>query len=331
MNKFLYFGPLFSAAPIWLAKSHTVLGEVLMGVGAILIVSAVIFLMKSKLGAGEGFDEDDELEDDNQYTVQPGLNGADSDDDYIAVCSVQGNRNYQQDSYLVSEKAHFNGAGRLAIVCDGMGGLESGEAASNTCARVINQVFYDLNRDERVEDVERLMRETVVPEADNAVSNLKKADGSDLNSGTTLVAVVLRPEKTYWVSTGDSRIYLIDRKTICQVTRDHNLRLILQQQVNAGSITKEEMETEPNKEALISYVGSGGNLIVDTGVIDFTPGQNKALLLCSDGVYKYLSDKEIQNIVMQYSHNLNAAAAKLIENAMAKPAKHDNITAMLIS
>lgn len=331
MNTFLYSGLLLNAAPIWLAKSHTMLGILAMVIGAVLIVNAILTLIKSK--AGGNFDEDEGQDVEDGVTVAPGHAGAvtaEPENEYIAVCSVQGDRNYQQDCYLVSDRAHFRKAGRLAIVCDGMGGLESGEAASNTCVQIMNQVFYDLNRDEPVEDVEKLLKETVIPEADRAVANLKKEDGTELNSGTTMVAVVLRPENTYWASTGDSRIYLIDRKTIRQITRDHNLRLVLRQQVKAGSMTEEEMEAEPHKEALISYIGSGGDLIVDTGTIEFTPGQKRILLLCTDGVYKYLSDKEIQDIVMQNSQNLNVAAAKLIEKALGKPAKHDNITAMLI-
>lgn len=250
----------------------------------------------------------------------------------VTAESIIGDRKYQQDFFLFTPDTNSEAvkdSGMLAIVCDGMGGMEGGEIASRMCAELVYNGYYQMGK---VDDVCQVLKELVTA-ADDEVSAITDQSGRKLRSGTTAIAVVVRGSKAYWVSAGDSRIYYLHNGRLERITRDHNFRLLLQEQCNAGYITQEEVETDGQKEALISYVGKGGNLLIDTGVIEFGSAKDDMILLCSDGLYKALTEEDIQRLMLQHAGNSMHLPKVLTRAAMAggRPGKHDNITVLTVS
>ena len=250
----------------------------------------------------------------------------------ISAESIIGDRKYQQDFFIFTPDSDDGAAGEsglLAIVCDGMGGMEGGEIASRMCAELVYNGFYQMGK---VDDVCQVLRE-LVSAADAEVSAITGQDGIKLNSGTTIVAVVVRGKRAYWVSSGDSRIYFLHNGRLERLTRDHNFRMLLQEQCNAGYISQEEVDSDCQKEALVSYVGKGGNLIIDTGEVEFGVAQNDVIMLCSDGLYKTTCEDDIQRLMLQYASNTSRLPNVLARAAMAggRAGKHDNITVLTLS
>ena len=290
-------------------------GIILAAVGAVLIAAGIIYGRGGKKEAAYKTNK----------TSRP-------EDVTVSAESIIGDRKYQQDFFLFTpdtDSEAVKDSGMLAIVCDGMGGMEGGEIASRMCAELVYNGYYQLGK---VDDVCQTLRELVTA-ADAEVAALTDQNGRRLSSGTTVTAAVIRDGKVYWVSVGDSRIYFAHDGQLEQITRDHNFRLLLQEQCNAGYITQEEVETDGQKEALISYVGKGGNLLIDTGVIEFGTAKNDMILLCSDGLYKALPEEEIQRLMLQHAGNSLHLPKVLTRAAMAggRPGKHDNITVLTIS
>ena len=244
----------------------------------------------------------------------------------MAAVSLLGDRSSQQDFFLFPQSDN-NPQGRLAIVCDGMGGLAGGEQASRLCAQSVFTGFYSRGPQA---DVCAVLRE-LAQAADREVSALKDPNGNPLNCGTTLVAAVIRNGKAYWVSVGDSRIYLYQGGHLQQLTRDHNLRLSLEQRYASGMITREQLENSPQQEALISFIGKGRELLIDSGEIDFTGEDGELLLLCSDGLYKSLGNPGIESLLQS-----NPGKGGELPDILAKAAlqcgtrKHDNTTVLVI-
>lgn len=241
--------------------------------------------------------------------------------------SQLGNRQNQQDycTYAANLSPQQLSMGTLGIVCDGMGGMEGGERASRVCAQTIYQGFYQLGK---VENVCATLRELVLA-ADAQVSTLTNAEGRKLNCGTTVVAAVVRDGMAHWVSAGDSRIYHVHNNTIRQITRDHNLKLKLAEAAAAGRMSMEEVNTHPQREALISYVGKGSDLLIDTGSIPFRSDSGDMLILCSDGVYKVFSNQDVLNIVLECAGEKESTAAAIARTAVATGnVKHDNTTVL---
>lgn len=209
----------------------------------------------------------------------------------IACHSGIGMRESQQDSaYLnISEGAAF------AIICDGMGGFEGGELASRTAVEAFATRFQTAQA-EKQDILEAWI--TDLETIDDMVFSLKQKDGKRLGAGTTLALAYVRESKLYWLSVGDSRIYLSRGEEIVQVTRDHIYYIRLNQQLKNGELTQEEYERESRKgDALISFVGMGGLLMIDINEEGFPLCAEDTILVCSDGVYKTLGERKIAEVI----------------------------------
>lgn len=250
--------------------------------------------------------------------------------------SVIGDRSYQQDYCIIPKNIRddrLKNVGTLAIVCDGMGGMEGGEQASRCCAEMVYGGYYQIGS---TEDVCALLRGLIV-EANKEVANFTAENGRKLNSGTTVVVAVYLHSKIYWASVGDSRIYLYHNGALTQITRDHNLGEKLRQDLENGLITKEQFDSAKQKEALVSYVGMGQSnslgqpMLIDTGELSFSEGSGDILILCSDGIYKTASYKTICKTIEQ-TKTVRDLPDALITAALTggQAGKHDNISAIVM-
>ncbi len=211
----------------------------------------------------------------------------------------------------------------LFVLADGMGGHIDGEKASAIAIRVVAQKvlaslytpMLDLSNDNQP-SITELLQEAV--EAANAEVNKAIPDG-----GTTLTAVILMNNLAYIAHVGDSRLYLINGNNIDQITRDHSL---VQRLIELDHITPEEAEDHPQKHVLYRVLGPNETVEVDM-LTRRLPARSK-LLLCSDGLWGLVENKDILEIVSQ-SIPPQDACQKLI-NLANKHGGLDNITVILI-
>ncbi|MBQ1519948.1 MAG: serine/threonine-protein phosphatase [Clostridia bacterium] len=241
-----------------------------------------------------------------------------------------GTRKYQQDSSTMSPKDDpyfIKHNGLFAAVCDGMGGMQGGERASALCAETLYKSV--INRGSVIDDPCAVMKDAVI-RADRSIYALTDENGQRMRAGTTAVAAVISGGRLHWISVGDSRIYMFENGVITKVTRDHNYMLELMTQVEQGAITLYDAENHPQAEALISYVGMGGIKLIDEGSVPFSEG--RLCILCSDGLYKVLTDLEIETIVKDNQNNLRALPRKLVEAVEARRGVRslDNTTVVVI-
>ncbi|MCI9336858.1 MAG: serine/threonine-protein phosphatase [Lachnospiraceae bacterium] len=235
--------------------------------------------------------------------------------------SVPGARESQQDALFVGE-----GSGAvLAVVCDGMGGMTGGEKASALAVRMLAETFFQ----REPSDVPGFYR-GIVGDIDEAVYGLED-NGKRLGAGTTIVAVTVRPEGLYWLSVGDSRIYLLRRgQMLCPVLA-HNYRLLLDGMLAEGAIDEAKYRQElPKAEALISFLGVGGVERMEVNPNPFRLEEGDRILLCSDGLYKSLPDGRIQEI-LEGRMQLGAKVRQLVEEAVqAGGRRQDNTSVILL-
>lgn len=248
----------------------------------------------------------------------------------IFSSSSIGGRQTQQDYCLSSNSIPAQltrTAGMFGVVCDGMGGMEGGETASRMCSELMLSGYY---QNDGSEDVCQKLKELILA-ADRRVSKLTTPDGRLLNCGTTVVAAAIKDRLLYWASAGDSRIYHVRGGTIQQITRDHNFRLTLTERYHAGYISLEEIERNPQKNALISFVGKGRNLLVDTGTLEIDPALGDVIIMCSDGLYKALRPDEILAVTNQVADKSQLPDALIAASLSNVRIKHDNITVMVLA
>lgn len=241
----------------------------------------------------------------------------------LGVSSIMGTRKNQQDSVYTLDAHDMT----LAVVCDGMGGMEGGELASQLAIQILSRDFVDNTGG----DIPSFYQQTA-ERMDIAVHGLMRETGEPMQAGTTVVSTIVWDRQLYWLSVGDSRIYILRAGEFIQVNRDHNYRMRLDEQLEQGLITDEEyLEKMSQGEALISYIGMGNVSLMDINPMPFLLEDGDVILLCSDGLYKRLSDEEIQEIIELALPDVDEAAQNLTRIVMEKTVgSQDNTSVILI-
>ncbi len=200
-----------------------------------------------------------------------------------------GKRNKQQDAFGISDLKEevIESKGILAILADGMGGLSDGEKAS--MATVISCLNYF-----EMHDMDEETPVRFVDMAENANREVKEVLGSASgSSGSTLAAALVRNGKIFWVSVGDSRIFLYRDGQLSQVSKDHNYAAQLLEMAEAGEMDEEEALNDPQRNALTSYIGIRFLEKIDYNEEALEAESGDRILLLSDGVYNSVTEEEM--------------------------------------
>ena len=215
----------------------------------------------------------------------------------------------------------------VAAVCDGMGGMDSGERASQLAVDMLRE---DLPQLEEAEDIRRFLYDEAA-RINEKVADFTDDNGEPIESGSTIVMTVVKGDKLYIMSAGDSRIYLIHDDKFMRLTRDHNYRMRLDERLRLGMIDMDTyMLEEARAEALISFLGIGSSILIDTNSEPIELKYGDRIILCSDGLYKGIDDDTIEHIVMENQMYVDGLADKLIEEALFhSPSGMDNTTVIV--
>lgn len=219
----------------------------------------------------------------------------------------------------------FDLKGRLAVVCDGMGGHAGGEIASRLAVKTLIETYEKDPSDDVMDSLRRS-----IEKANSTVYNegLKPHNTKLKGMGSTLTCLVQRRELIYFGQVGDSRCYLVRRGQIQQMTKDHSL---VQQLVDEGLLDKSEMENHPDKNVILRSLGVKPSVEVDISYVAAEVGD--VYLLCSDGLSGLVAEQEMLNIVNSALKtgvkDLRKVCEQLVDLAN-KYGGHDNITVQLL-
>ena len=145
------------------------------------------------------------------------------------------------------------------------------------------------------------------------------------------MCVVTKGNGMYFISAGDSRIYIVRDNDIQAINRDHNFRLQLDTMLRNGQITEKEYEMQENQaEALISYLGMGNISLTDSNTEPFYLEENDLILLCSDGLYKRLSNEQILDIVLDNQNSRQVIAERLNKVVMQLTQRNQDNTSVIL-
>ncbi|HVA84663.1 MAG TPA: protein phosphatase 2C domain-containing protein [Candidatus Binataceae bacterium] len=240
-----------------------------------------------------------------------------------------GRREDQQDSFGFSDPrdttfmAH---GGMLAIVADGMGGMAHGAEASQLAVHAFLEHYASKQPGEPI--TQALGR--AVQAADRSVFDFATSVGLARDVGSTLVAAAFTPSGLYWMSVGDSALYLCREGSLTQLNHPHTLGARLAELVKRGAMSPEDAAIDPDRDALTSYIGAGAIAEIDSPSegVEVAPGDT--IILCSDGLYRALSHEEISRIAASAA-DAQEAADTLIANALARELPHqDNVTVLCV-
>lgn len=236
-----------------------------------------------------------------------------------------GKRKNQQDTLAYSEVAEetcLREKGALFIVADGMGGLSDGAEVSSMLAVKMLQFFdnYDFSENPADKLYEMVMNA-------NEEINLHLGESRIGKSGSTLVTAYIKDGNVYWLSIGDSNIYLYRNHSIIRLNELHNYEKELMEQVADGLISMEQAMNHPDRAALTSFIGAGEIKYVDRNPEPLVLEKEDRLLLTSDGL-----DTVTKEELEQMMHYDAAEAALKLKYLISEKNKRnqDNYTAIII-
>lgn len=228
-------------------------------------------------------------------------------------------RTANQDAYFAGRIAD---SAAFAVVCDGMGGANAGNVASENAVRHISEYIVKSYRDSmNPDELEKTVRNAVTS-ANIELYDMSVSDAALYGMGTTAVIALIKGEDAVIAHVGDSRIYLVNSE-IRQLTRDHS---VVQSLVESGKISPEDAKVHPRKNVITRALGAEEAVAVDSAVIKLSEGDT--LLLCTDGLNNYLDDSDILNIFQ------NTEPAKVPESLVAGANLNgggDNITVVTLT
>lgn len=228
-------------------------------------------------------------------------------------------RQQNQDAFIcrrVGENAGY------AIVCDGMGGENAGEVASATACQLIEKFFHrDVNENMTEASVKAVIF-SAISAANAKVYSMAKENPDYHGMGTTLVLAVVIGQNMHIVNIGDSRIYMVEKKAVKQLTRDHTL---VQNMIDRGEISEEEAINHPKKHYITRAIGVGDTLDIDYQMYELK--KESIVLLCSDGLSNYLRLEKLPEQLKSCVHK--NSIQELIDFANDQGGS-DNITAVML-
>lgn len=202
----------------------------------------------------------------------------------------------------------------LFVLADGMGGTNEGDRASNEIADAYRSWAESMS--EEIEEMElgELLTslKTVLSEANDKI---KKETKQGETCGSTVVILLVKEDFYMILSAGDSRIYEVSEKfffsKLKQLTVDD---VYTYQGIDSGKLT--------NAVGIFSQM--------KCNVITQTLKNSHTFFLCTDGVYKYCSEKKILQLITEKSESHLEEKVKRIKDAIYENGAGDNLSMILV-
>ncbi|MEM9955443.1 MAG: protein phosphatase 2C domain-containing protein [Chloroflexota bacterium] len=207
----------------------------------------------------------------------------------------------------------------IYMVADGIGGMaEGGEASKIAIQTAMQEMTTHINQQDDPDEIANWLQSA----ANMAHRAIQLQQSKKDSQGTTLVMAAVLSDTAYFINIGDSRAYLLRDNNLRQITKDHTIAEVF---VDQGIIEPEEKLDHPYSHVLSQAVGVediSGDIFVE-GVLD-----GDYLILCSDGLYGFVDDNTIINIIST-AESPQDASDQLMQKANQAGGK-DNIAVIVI-
>jgi protein phosphatase len=224
-------------------------------------------------------------------------------------------REKNEDSMLIDPSVG------LYVVCDGMGGHVGGQVASQLCVATMHEVVRANRMSLLGEERDILM--AAIRAGNAAVFNKAQNDPNLHNMGTTVVGIRADGDMLHLCHVGDSRIYRLRNGYLEQVTRDHSLINLYEDNPELAA-----RFGPPNSNVIVRAVGLRDAVEVDHRVISAEPGD--LYMLCCDGLTDMVDDWMIREILADGAQgSLDECCDALVRAALSNGGV-DNTTCIVL-
>lgn len=205
----------------------------------------------------------------------------------------------------------------LWVVADGMGGHAAGDVASQMIVETLRQVPAV----DKLSDFVNVVEDGVL-DANRKLFEMSTSGEEQRVVGSTVAALLAFENHCLCAWAGDSRVYRLRDGKFEQLTRDHSE---VEEMLEQGLITAEAAAVHPSGNVITRAVGGASDLFLDLDLYGLQKGDR--FLICSDGLYKELSDEEMQSRLA--NGNCKQVCQNLVSTALARECA-DNVTVVVV-
>ena len=198
------------------------------------------------------------------------------------------------EDYLYASDSAVGPLPNLYIVCDGMGGANAGEYASEYTTRGVIEALEQMDFLGTVTDPKEAagaLNEAITA-ANDTIYDRSQTDPDKRGMGTTIVAVTILGDHMVVANVGDSRCYGFSQGDLKQISLDHSY---VEEMVRRGEMTPEMARVSKFKNRITRAIGAEPSVLIDFFDVDISAMDK--VLLCSDGLTNMLTDSEIEEIL----------------------------------
>ena len=227
---------------------------------------------------------------------------------------IQGARDYQEDA-LVADFPLGSEIGMI-VLSDGMGGHAAGDVASKI---VMTEVYSELKfQSGDAEGFELFLPEILLSAAQSAnecISAHVEQTPDSAGMGATLLGVVIANTRLYWISVGDSPLYLFRDGELHQINEDHSMAPQIDLMVVSGMLEPEAARNHPDRNALTSVLSGEEISKIDCPMEGIELYEGDIVIAASDGL-QFLEENLIVDIVTDYCDAQATDLAQAFLNAI---------------
>lgn len=210
-------------------------------------------------------------------------------------------RQRNEDSILMLPKQNF------WLVADGMGGHHAGDFASQTITSNAEQFTQQASLEQSIMALEdNFLQSNKIIRAKSSKTPHNKSIGS------TLVCLYIWKNLAFTIWAGDSRLYRFRHDKLERMTEDHSY---VEELVKMGKLEAAEAEKHPASNIILRAIGIEDELKLDIDYSELEAGD--IFLLCSDGLYKDLSEDEIITVIKNNSQDMDILTQSLLSKSLA--------------
>ncbi|MEM7731215.1 MAG: protein phosphatase 2C domain-containing protein [Pseudomonadota bacterium] len=248
----------------------------------------------------------------------------------VASGLSQGRRERQEDTIAIDFPVGMDHG--FAVLSDGMGGHNAGDLASGI---VVTEIFSALKLQTlSPQAFETKIKQTLcdaVSDANLCLEHVTAQQQEPQIMGATLLAPVLFHDRLYWVSVGDSPLFLFREGTLTRLNEVHSLKAEIDALLEKGQISALEAANHPDRECLTSVLMGRDIPKVDCAQTPFRLQDNDIVVAASDGL-EFLEEDQIATIIgkSQDKHSAEISAALLDAIHTSDDPEQDNVCLCVI-
>lgn len=212
-------------------------------------------------------------------------------------------------------------AGAVYIVADGLGGHSCGEVASREV------VEYLKERYDGISDLGNESMHEIIEDVNSYICKLKKDKPEYENMASTVAAGFVVNGMFNYLNVGDSRMYYFRKNKILLKSKDHSVTQAL---VDMKEIKEKQMRFHEDRNKLTKVIGIKEKINIKDVFTAFPVESGDAFLLCSDGFWEYVLEKEMLKSLKSSRNPEEWMRKMLVFHSKRVEGNHDNNSAVCV-